>query len=307
MRALVRLAALALAVCGPGLAKAACTPDSITGISFTSTTLAPYNPFVSFTPKLVTVTVSASVSCTVELSFQAPTIPARMAGAGVLNYDIQLAGGAASMLHMGGNPLTSQSIVIAGPGNSGTATVQINVPTDQVVADGGYSDASVAAQVFDRAGAVFTLLRSQIMPVSGSVAKVCRFTQPSSPTLNFTSAIANGMPKPDHVRSVTLDGLSCTAPTIVRLSGNAMQHQQPAGAAPAFDSFIHYRASARFNAANAMLDTSIASEVASTARNTSIGATVNGSMSVDVNLLAGRPLQAGAYSATLTVSIDPSP
>ena len=161
------------------------------------------------------------------------------------------------------------------------------------MADGAYSDASLVAQVFDKTGSTFTLLRAQTMPVSGAVTKVCQFTQPSAPTLNFTSAIANGLPEPDHVRSLTFDGLSCTAPTIVRLSGNAMQPQQPIGASPGFDSQIHYRASARFNAASAVLDTRVASEASSTMRSTTMGATVNGSMSVDVNLLAGKPLLAG--------------
>jgi hypothetical protein len=308
MRArLLHAVILAFTICVSGLAKAACAVGSITGISFTSTTLAPYNPFASFTPKLVTVTVTGSTSCTVELSFLAPTMPARMSGAGVLNYDVQLAGGVASLLYTGGNPLTSQPIVIGGPGNPGTATVQISIPMGQVVADGAYSDANLVAQVFDKTGSTFTLLRAQTMPVNGSVVKVCQFTQPTNPTLNFTSAIANGLPKPDHVRSLTLDGLSCTAPTMVRLSGNAMQPQQPMGNSPGFDSLIHYRASARFNAASALLDTSVASEASSTVRSTATGATVNGSMSIDVNLLAGNPLMAGTYGATLTISIDPSP
>jgi hypothetical protein len=308
MRArLLHAVILAFTISVSGQAKAACAVSSIAGISFTSTTLAPYNPFVSFTPKLVTVTVTGSASCTVELSFFSPTMPARMSGAGVLNYDVQLAGGGASLLYTGGNPLTSQPIVIGGPGNPGTATVQISVPAGQVVADGPYSDANLMAQVFDKTSSTFTLLRAQTMPVTGSVVKVCQFTQPTNPTLNFTSAIANGLPKADHVRTLALDGLSCTAPTMVRLSGNAMQPQQPMGNAPGFDSLIHYRASARFNAASAVLDTSVASEASSTGRSTSTGATVNGSMSLDVNLLAGQPLMAGTYAATLVISIDPSP
>ena len=304
---LLHVAILVSTVCLPKQATAACAVGSISGISFTSTTLAPYNPFVSFAPKLVTVTVTGSASCTVELSFFAPTIPARMTGAAVLNYDVQVAGAAASLVSTGGNPLTSQPIMIAGPGIPGTATVQISVPPGQVVADGAYNDTNLVAQVFDKTGSIFTLLRAQTMPVSGTVAKVCQFTQPTTPTLNFTSAIANGLPKPDHVRSLTFDGLSCTAPTIVRLSGNAMQPQQPVGASPGFDSQIHYRASARFNAASTVLDTSEASEASSTMRSTTMGATVNGSVSVEVNLLAGRPLVAGTYAATLTISVDPSP
>jgi hypothetical protein len=310
MRAkLVALTALAVANCLSALAEAACAPGEITGIGFSpSATLTAYNPFSSFTPKLVTVTVSASASCTVELAFHSPTILAQMTGPAVLNYDVQLVGGGTSLLHSGSNPLTTQPITIAGPSNPGTATVQVNVPAGQVVADGSYSDnINMVARVFDRTGSNYTLLRSQTMPVTGSVAKVCQFTAPTNPTLNFTSAIANGLPNAGHVQSLTFNGVSCTAPTLVRLSGNAMQQLPPASAPPGLDNLIHYRASASFNAASAVLVTSTASEATSGARNTTTGATVNGSISVDVNLLAGKPLLAGTYAATLTVAIDPSP
>ena len=99
--------------------------------------------------------------------------------------------------------------------------------------------------------------------------------------------------------------MSCTAPTIVRLSGEAMQPLQPVSAPAGLDDRIHYRASASFAAASAVLDTRVASEAWSATRNTGLGTTVNGAIGVDVNLFAGRPLL--AYAATLTVSVDPSP
>ena len=304
---LIALAALAVASCFSAPAEAACAPGDITGISFApSATLSPYNPFASFSPKLVTVTVSASVSCTVELAFFSPTLPARMTGPAQLNYDVGLTGGAASLVFAGGSPPVTVPIVIPGPGNPGTTTVQIDLPAGQVVADGAYGDASLTAQVFDRTGSIFTLLQSRSMPVTGSVAKVCEFTAPTSPTLNFTSAIANGLPNSSYQHSVTFDGVSCTAPTLVRLSGAALQ-LQPATSAPGFDNFIDYRASASFNAASAVLDTRMASEASSAATNTMAGATVNGSIRVDVNLLVGNPLLAGTYAAILTVSVDPNP
>ncbi len=304
---LIALAALLVASSISEPAEAACSPGDITGISFApSATLAPYNPFANFSPKLVTVSVSASVSCTIELAFLSPTLPARMTGPAQLNYDVGLAGSATSLVFAGGSPPVTVPIVIAGPGNPGTTTVQINLPAGQVVADGAYGDGNLMAQVFDKTGSAFTLLQSQSMPVSGSVAKVCQFTAPTSPTLSFTSAIANGLPNPGYQPSVTFNGVSCTAPTLVRLSGAALQ-LQPEASAPGFDNFIHYRASASFNAANAVLDTSVASEASSVTRNTMAGATVNGSIVVDVNLLAGKPLLAGTYAAILTVSVDPNP
>ena len=71
MRAGLRLlsvVAVAAASCLAGRAEAACLAGDITGITFTSTNLAPYNPFTSFTPKLVTVSVAAVRACAVELA-----------------------------------------------------------------------------------------------------------------------------------------------------------------------------------------------------------------------------------------------
>jgi hypothetical protein len=285
-------------------AMAGCASGNITNIGFSSTALSPYNPFTSFTPTLVTVTATAS--CTVELAFHRPTLPAQMTGPGVLDYDIRLNGGSASLLFTSGDPPTTQSIVV-GPSSPGTANVQISVPSGQVVADGiNYGDASVSAQVFDRNGSTLTLLRAQTMPITGSVAKVCQLPPPSNTTLNFTAAIANGRPNPGDVRRATFDGVRCTAPTKVRLSGMAMQ-LQPTASANGFDNFIAYRASATFNAASIVLQTGGSiTEATSAGHNTASGATLNGSISVDVNLLAGRPLLAGTYGATLTVSIDPT-
>ena len=303
---LLPVIAAAAASCLAGRAEAACLAGDITGITFTSTSLAPYNPFTSFTPKLVTVSVAAVRACAVELAIYSPSTPARMSGPELLAYDVQLPGGGTSLLYGGGTPSSTAHVEI-GAGNVGSATIQISVPAGQVVSDGAYGDASLLAQVFDQAGSIFTLLGAATMPVSGSVAKVCQFTTPTSPTLNFSSAITNGVPNPGDVRSLTLTGVSCTAPTIVRLSGEAMQPVQPVSAPAGLDDRIHYRASASFAAASAVLDTRTASEAWSGTRHTGAGATVNGAIGVDVNLLAGRPLLAGAYAATLTVSVDPSP
>jgi hypothetical protein len=302
---LVPVIAVAVAVCLAGPAEAACQPSDNIGISFSSTDVGSYNPFKPTLSKTVTVTVTAATSCTVQLAFFRPVLPAQMTGPGVLNYDVLNGGGASLLFSVVGDPLATQPIVV-GPGNPGTATVQISVPAGQVVADGlSYSDTSLVAQVFDKTDTTFTLLNAEAMRVDGEVAKVCEFTAPTSSALNFTSAIANGRPNPAHVQSVSFNGVSCTAPTRVQLSGNAMRHTS-AGAASGFDNFVNYRATATFNSASSVLDTSQGSTASSASQNTSTGATVNGSISVDVNLLAGNPLLAGSYTATLTLSVDPS-
>ena len=144
-----------------------------------------------------------------------------MIGFGSLNYDIQLASSAVSLVYTGGTPVTTAHIDI-GPGNVGSTNVQISLPAGQVVGDGVYSDASVVSQIFDKSGAILTLLKTANLPLSGSVVRACQFTAPTSPTLNFTGAISNGLPRPGYVQSVTFQNVSCTAPSLVRLSGNAM-------------------------------------------------------------------------------------
>jgi spore coat protein U-like protein len=303
--AIVPLLALAAASCFGGSAAAACLSGDITAITVTGNSIGSYNPFTSFSPKLMTVSVSARQPCAVELAFSSPTSPARMSGPEVLAYDVQSTGGS-SLLYGTGIPTNTAHIDI-GAGNVGTATVQITVPAGQVVADGVYADNGLSAHVFDKTGSNFALLGYATVPVSGSVTKVCQFTTPASPTLSFSAAIANGMPNPGFVQSLTLGGVSCTAPTLVRLSGDAMRPVQPVAAPAGLDDRIHYRASASFNAASAVLDTRVASEAVSAARNTGTGATVNGSIGLNVNLLADKPLLAGSYAATLTVAVDPNP
>ena len=197
-------------------AAAACSASDITGISYTGTSLAPYNPFTPFAPKVVSVTVSALRTCGLELAFLSTSSPPRMIGFGSLNYDIQLASTAVSLVYTGGMPVTTAHIDI-GPGNIGSTNVQINLPAGQVVGDGVYSDASVVSQIFDKSGAILTLLKTANLPLSGSVVRACQFTAPISPTLNFSGAISNGLPRPGYVQSVTFQNVSCTAPSLVRL------------------------------------------------------------------------------------------
>ncbi len=72
-----------------------------------------------------------------------------------------------------------------------------------------------------------------------------------------------------------------------------------------FDAFINWRAAAAFGNATATLSTNTASKADSHYKNVAHGPTLNGSISVGINLLKGKPLIAGTYSGTLTVAIDP--
>jgi len=285
--------------------RAACLPADITSLTYSSTALAPYNPFSGFSPKSVTVSVSASKACSVEVAVLSPSVPAQMTGAGLLAYDLQGAAGA-SILYQGGNPAGTVHVDIPGSGTPGSATLLIALQAGQIVADGAYADTGLTLQAFDKNGAIYTPLKSAGMSVAGTVAKVCQFTLPQSPQLNFSSAIVNGLPNSNVSQTVTFTGVSCTAPTVVQLNGARLQSLDSPNATGGFDNFIDYIASAVFNSASAVLDTSAQTQSTSLGRSTAGGATVDGTLSVNVRLRAGRPLLAGRYQTTLTVTIDPS-
>ena len=132
--ACIAIAVLAGATGYVRAAAAACAANDITGINYTSTSLAPYNPFTPFAPKVVSVTVSALRACGLELAFLSTSSPPRMIGFGSLNYDIQLASSAVSLVYTGGMPVTTAHIDI-GPGNIGSTNVQINLPAGLVVSE----------------------------------------------------------------------------------------------------------------------------------------------------------------------------
>ena len=282
-----------------------CSQTEIGAITFSGTALPPYNPFTNTAPRLVTVSVTSTVACSVELAFQSTSNPARMLGPGTLIYDVQSQGSSTSLLFVSGTPSTTTRIDIPA-GNVGVATVQIALSPNQVVSSGTYGDNSLVAYIYDKTGFVLAPLKSASVPISGSVAAACQFASPTNPTMNFSSAITNGMPRPSYVGSVTLPSLSCTAPSLVRLSAGPML-LTPTASNMAFDNLINFQANASLDGATAVLDTRSGSAVASTLRNVASGATTNASVTINVSLLAGRPLLPGIYSSLLTLSIDPNP
>ena len=133
----------------------------------------------------------------------------------------------------------------------------------QIVADGAYADTGLTLQAFDKNGAIYTPLKSAGMSVTGTVAKVCQFTLPQNPQLNFSSAIVNGLPNSNVTQTVTFTGVSCTAPTVVQLNGARLQSLDSPISTGGFDNFIDFIASAVFNSASAVLDTSVQTQTTS--------------------------------------------
>ena len=152
-----RVWAAAIAVLGlsNSVSLGACTTNDITSITVSGTGLASYNPFVASTPRQLTINVASNVACSVELAFQTSATPARLQGPGTpLTYDVQLPSTTTSLLFAAGMPTTTTRIDI-GAGNVGTATVQVALPTNQIVASGAYNDANLVAHIYDKSTAIF--------------------------------------------------------------------------------------------------------------------------------------------------------
>jgi hypothetical protein len=158
--------------------------------------------------------------------------------------------------------------------------------------------------VLDRSGDHYDIVEYRNFAVTSLVQQTCNLPPPSAWTLDFTSAISNGLPNATTL-SVSFSGVACSAPARIRLSGEALKNPAIAPVAN-FDNFINWQASATFGAANVLLDTSTSSQVTSGSQNVGSGPTSSATITIAVRLLAGRRIIAGHYSNILTVTIDPA-
>jgi len=273
----------------------------------------PYDPFGTEQVRNVTVNVMSRSSgkCDVALSFQRPELPAVMTRWGSsLQYEIE--GGVGGSLVQstewsGCTPASRIDFVDMRKNETRSATVRVRVPAGQVRSAGDYIDDKVdliLVRLNEHHQPHSLILRKRFKPTAKVVAK-CVLPPPNPATHNFSSAISQGLPDPAQIRTSTFANVQCTAPARVRLIGSAMQPSAVISPHSGFDNFINWRAAATFGHANAVLATSTASQADSRHRNVAHGPTLNGSISVGINLLRGKPLIAGSYSGTLTVAIDP--
>jgi hypothetical protein len=285
-----------------------CGGGNITAFSATTMNVGTYNPFLSPTPQVVTVTVTTNTNCRLRLGFNRSTLPAEMSlTSATLEYEIEQTGGGTSYLSTSGTPPAGNSITWTQGAGTTTRTVQVRVLPDQVVAHGTYTDTAVTMRLASPFIFWFTIASVAVTP-SATVPRVCRLDAPSPGTLSFSSGeIPDGTPNSAIIKSTTL-ATACTAPTLVQLTGQALQPTPAIAAAAGFDNFINYRAIATFGAATATLTTSTTWQtVTSPSRNTLSGATPSGTVAVAVNLVAGQPIIAGNYAGVLTVIVDPAP
>lgn len=322
-RSLLAVALGLAAQAGAGAAQAACSGLSQVTVSLSpGPVVAVYDPFAAGdTIRSMTLTVNnpANAQCDVAVAFAraAGAAASMSSGANVLSYDLTRSGGGTSLITTAGytgvgtppaaNRIDFLNIPARG---SASAPVELRLPAGQVVAADSYSDNGLVLQTIRlRNGDNEPNLLGPTYPVTpqASVLSKCVMPPPTLANLDLSAAIANGRPNEGVTRLTSIANVQCTAPTKLRLTGAALQPVQSTPARAGFDNFINYRAQGNFGSASSVLSTTVASQsVDSVQKNVASGVTTSGQIDIQVNLLNGQPIIAGAYSGILTVSIDPS-
>ncbi|MBI1385800.1 MAG: hypothetical protein GC150_12900 [Rhizobiales bacterium] len=209
--------------------------------------------------------------------------------------------------------LSASPLSFTVPGNgqaSVTVFVRIEAALNPFLPAGLYEDAGInEVYIYEGNTASDAAVRAQAPFVAtATVAAACDLPPPDVATLDFSSAISNGLANTGAVLSSGFSGVRCTSPASITLTADALR-RSPSGAPVAgFDNFINFRAEASFDGANVVLETEGDSgDETATSAGQSSAATSGGSVVVDVNLMAGNPILAGAYSGVLTVAVDPGP
>lgn len=287
----------------------------------TSATVTPaYNPsavadqIYTFTVTIDNPRTNANATCDLALSFTRSSLPATMTnGSATLQYSIESTGGATIVQTAGfvafasPQPANRIDLTIA-PGGTANVSVRVRIPAGQTSATAGnYTDSTVTIGIYELIfGTPVRVLDEQVFTVNASIASGCTLPAPDVSTLNFTSAISAGVPNPGFVLRSTFNGVSCSAPSRIRLTGSPMVTTPATSAVAGFDNEINYLAIAQFGAASTALNTTAATQATSAGTNVVSGAVSGATVTVDVNLLAGQPIIAGTYSSVLRVTIDPS-
>ena len=252
---------------------------------------------------------SGEGTCHGALTFYRAGLPAAMrvdGGSATRGYTIQSAPAGGDALLFAAWPPVGRTLDFTVQAGWGTRSVTLPV---YVAAASGWSQSgpyadTVLVKVIDRAAGGWRIVRYRPFTVAAAVGQACDLPAPSISSLDFSSAIKNGLANTTSL-TVTFSGVACSAPARIRLHGEPLINPMIPPAAN-FDNFIDWRADATFGAARALLDTRQTNEVTSAARNVVSGATQAGVITVEVQLVAGRPVVAGHYSNVLTVSIDPA-
>lgn len=309
---------LALLAIGSSPAVAGCTITGLQSISPATLNAGTYSASSAPAPTTFTVTIIANIfgngigSCQGAYGLVRATSPLQMTrtppGPIALPYTITRGGG--PILSFGPVATIVQGLPNTNaPNGSATAafTVNLEVTPGTPLATpptGSYFD-QLSLQLFDVRGGTRTLAGQLPLTVAATVVNSCFLSAPGAITLDFSSDVASGIPA-GAVKSTSFN-VSCTAPSRVQLSGSALVKTPAAVGNALFDAQINYRAVASFAGASTTLITSGTAPVTTTSTGLSsiIGAAVP--VTLDVNLIAGKPLIGGSpYASVLTIRVDPA-
>lgn len=230
-------------------------------------------------------------------------------GANTLNYDMKVSG-TSVLSPLGSPPAKAPIILTANRNSSDQATITFEVPGNQVKPALGtaYADnATVVITSINNSNQPTGTQRTRPITPQASVSKTCVFGTPSATTLAFAAGdIPNGLPNEGVAKTTSMSG-SCTAPSFLRLSGQALQQTPAPPPRSGFDNFINYTATSTFSSGSVTLNTTTTPQTVSTPSIGAANSVVSGSVAVSVNLKKANPVIAGSYSGTLTISLEPAP
>ena len=184
--------------------------------------------------------------------------------------------------------------VYGGSGQVVDAAIPFTIPANQSNKPAGLyrRDMNVKLKNVIRGGYYY----DGYLTLTATVASSCTLPPPTLSALDFTPAIVNGTIPAAYLRSFSLPNAGCNGPA--RLTLSAQPLTRPGGGTP-----IHFSASAVLGSTAVSLDTRVAASSFATA----ISAPVSSSVPVTVTVAPTiTPLQAGAYSSNLRVSLEPA-
>lgn len=309
---------LALLAIPSSAAIAGCTITGVQSMSPATLNAGTYSASSAPAPTTFSITIIANIvgngigSCQGAYGLVRPTGPAQMnripAGAIALPYSITRGGG--PILSFGPVATIVQGLPNTNsPNGSATATFTITLvvtPGTPLATPptGSYFD-QLSLQIFDVRGGNRTLAGQLPLTIAATVVNSCFLSAHGAITLDFSSDVASGLPA-GAVKSTSFN-VSCTAPSRIQLSGSALVKTSAAVGNALFDAQINYRAVASFAGASTTLVTSGTAPVTTTSTGLSsiIGAAVP--VTLDVNLIAGKPLIGGSpYASVLRITVDPA-
>lgn len=172
--------------------------------------------------------------------------------------------------------------------------IPIRIPANQIGKPAGNYQRYLSIRLLNTInGAAFSDIP---VLVTAEVAGTCTLPSPTTSVLDFTPAIVNGSIPAAFQRSVSFSNAGCNGPA--RLTLTAQPLSKLGGTTP-----IHFSASAMLGSTAVSLDT----QISTSSFANFISAPASSVVPVSVTVLpTATPLQAGHYSSTLRVSLEPA-